>query len=45
MMWNMARCGMSDNARCGKLRHDVKCGDEECGMCNALYDCDVRCEK
>jgi len=34
-------CGMLDNARCGKLRHDVKCGDEECGMCNALHDCCV----
>ena len=30
---------MLHNARSGKLRRDVKCGDEECGMCNALCDC------
>ena len=28
---------------CGKLRRDVKCGDEECGICNVL--CGVRCGK
>ena len=35
-MWNMAQCGMLHNARSGKLCRDVKCGDEECGMCNVI---------
>ena len=34
-------CGMLHNARCGKLRRDVKCGGEECGIFNVLCDCCV----
>ncbi len=42
-------CGMLHNAKCGKLG-DVNvvvwnCGDEECGICNVLWLCDVRCGK
>ena len=29
VMWNTAWCGMLRNARCGKLRCDVKCGGME----------------
>ena len=33
-------CGMLHNAKC-----DVKCGGEECGICNVLCDCGVICGK
>ena len=29
-------CGMLYNESCGKLQCDVKCGDEEFGICNVL---------
>ena len=45
VMWNVAWCGMLRNARCGKLRCDVDCG-EECHMQYAVrLLCDVRCGK
>ena len=45
-MWCGMDCGVLvwgvlHIARCGKLRCGVKCGGEECGICNVLCDCCV----